>query len=128
MLLAGRDDKILRRGMLQHQPLGTDIVARMAPIPPRIQVTQVQCLLKTDMNAGQGPGDLAGNERLTAYGRLMIEEDAVTCEQAVSLTVIDRNPVGIHLSCAIGRTRVKRRGLPLRHLLDLAEHLRSRGL
>src|ERR1700688_2564958 len=58
----------------------------------------------------------------------MIEEDAVTCEKAVSLPVVDRNPVGINLSCAIGRTWVKRRGLPLRHLLDLAEHLRSRGL
>src|SRR5882757_7259801 len=80
------------------------------------------------MYAGQGPGDLAGHERLTTQWRLMIEEYAVAGVKAVSLAVVHRNPIGVNLSCPVRGTGVKRRGLPLRYFLDLTEHLRGRSL
>src|SRR5258707_1149733 len=126
MLLSGRDDKILRRVLLQHQPLSTDIVTRMAPVPLRIQIAQIQCLLKSDMNAGQRPGDLPGDKGLATQGRFMIEKDAVAGIKAVSLTIIDRDPVGIYLRRAVGGSRVKGGGLSLGYLLDFAKHLGGR--
>jgi hypothetical protein len=47
---------------------------------------------------------------------------------AVGFAIIHRDPIGIKLGGRIGRARIERRRFRLRNLLDLAEHLRGRGL
>jgi hypothetical protein len=44
-LLTRGNDEVLRDLLLQHQPLRTDIVARVAPIAARIEVAEVERLL-----------------------------------------------------------------------------------
>jgi hypothetical protein len=58
----------------------------------------------------------------------VVEEDAAGGVQVVGLAVVDRDPVPVHLGDAVRRPRVERRGLALRRLDDLAEHLARRRL
>ena len=51
----------------------------------------------------------------------MIEQDSVHGKHAVALTIVFRYPKTVLLGHAVGRTRIERRGLPLRHFLHLAE-------
>ncbi len=58
----------------------------------------------------------------------MVEEDAVAGVDAVGLAVVHADPVGVELGDRIGRTRVERRRLALRNLLDEAVKLAGAGL
>ena len=73
-------------------------------------------------------GDLARDEVLAAARRLVVEQDAVDGEQPVGLAVVDGLPMGVDLGAGVGAARMKRRGLALRSLGDLAEHLGGPGL
>ena len=53
-LFAGGDHIILRRALLQHLPHRADIVLRVAPIAPRIEITQVKAVLQRKRDARQG--------------------------------------------------------------------------
>src|SRR5712692_10923726 len=77
VLLARSDHEILRPVLLQHQPLRLDVVARVAPVAPRLEISQVQAVLDAQADAGQRPGDLAADESLAPDRRLVIEQDAV---------------------------------------------------
>ena len=46
MLLAGGDHEILRLGLLQHQPLRSHVVARMAPVAQRVEIAEIQAVLQ----------------------------------------------------------------------------------
>ena len=72
--------------------------------------------------------DLARDKGLAADRALVIEQDAVGGEHAVGLTVVHRDPVAVELGDAIGRTRIERRGLLLRHFLHQAVQFRGRCL
>ena len=78
--------------------------------------------------ARRAEGDLAGDEVLAPPRRLVVEDDAVADEHAVGLAIVDRQPMGIDLGGRVGRTGIERRRFLLRHLPDLAEHLRRAGL
>ena len=39
-------------GLLQHQPLHLDVIARMSPVSLRIQIAQVKAVLQAEMNRG----------------------------------------------------------------------------
>src|SRR5271155_3135069 len=84
--------------------------------------------MEPGLDAGQGARDLAGDEGFAAQGRLMIEENAVATVDAVSLTIIHRDPVGVELSYGIRRSRIERRGLSLWNLLHKTIKLRGGGL
>ena len=43
----------------------------------------------------------------------MVEQDAVDGEQAVSVAIVARHPVGVDLRCCIRRARVEQRVLVL---------------
>ena len=58
----------------------------------------------------------------------MVEQNAVGGEQAIRLPVVLHGPIGIQLGHCIRRSRIERRGLPLRHLLHLAVQFGRRGL
>src|ERR1700683_1050904 len=80
------------------------------------------------MYAGESTGNLSGDERLAAIGRLMVKEDAAAGVQPIGLAIVHRDPVSVELGGCIGRSRVERGGLPLRRLLPLAKHFRGRCL
>ncbi len=77
VLLSGGDDVILRFLLLQHQPLHFDVVPCVSPVAPGVQVAEVKLLLKAGLDAGKAAGDLASNERLSAQGGFVVEENAV---------------------------------------------------
>ena len=93
---------------LQHQPLRLDIVARVAPVAPGVEISQVQESLKAELDARQGARDLARHERLAAYGRLVVEQDAVAGENPVRLAIVDGDPVRVELGDCVGETRIER--------------------
>src|SRR5256885_825677 len=107
VLLARRDHQILGLGLLQHQPLRLDIVARVAPVAPRVEVAEVQAILHSEFDAGEAARDLARDEDLAADRRFVVEEDAVAGIEAVGLAVVDRDPVRVELRHAVGRARIE---------------------
>ena len=126
--LAGRDDVVARLGLLQHAPHRLDVVLRVAPVAPRVEVAEVEPLLQAVPDAPDRARDLARHEGLAAARRLVVEQDAVDGEEAVRLAVVDRHPVGVDLRGGVRAARVERRRLVLGHLLRAAEHLRGRRL
>ena len=128
VLHASGNDKIFSHFLLQHQPLHLHIIARMAPVAQRAHIAQVQAVLQAQRDAGKGPGDFAGDECFTAQWAFMVEQDAVAGIQAISLSVINGNPVGIHLGHRIRAAWVKRRAFFLRCFLHQAIQLTGAGL
>lgn len=59
----------------------------MAPVSLGVQVAQVQGLLLVPVDLGDRAGDLAGDEGWPSSGGLVVEQDAVGGEHAVSLQV-----------------------------------------
>ncbi len=84
--------------------------------------------MQAELDAGDGVGDLAGDELEAASRTLVVEQDAAAGEQAVALAVVDDDVVTEDLGAAVGRARMERRALGLRGLADLAEHLAAAGL
>src|SRR5262249_23241381 len=74
VLNAGGNQKIFGLSLLQHQPLHFDVVPRMPPVPQRIQITEVQAVLQSQLDTRHGAGDLAGNKSFSALRRLVIKE------------------------------------------------------
>ena len=60
--------KSLRRVLLQHQPLRTNVVARMPQSRRESNFAQVQRVLQTDLDARQGACDFARHESLARMG------------------------------------------------------------
>src|SRR5262249_28602415 len=72
--------------------------------------------------------DLAGDELQAAARRFVVEENARAGEQAVTFAIVQGDVVAVDLGDAVGAARVKRGGLALGRLEDLAEHLAGAGL
>ena len=121
--MAGGDDVVARRGLLQHAPHDFDVVPGMAPIAPCVEVAEEEAILQPDLDAAERAGDLAGDEGLAAAGRLVVEEDAIGGVDAVGLAIVHGDPVGVELGDGVGRARIEGRGLGLRAVLDEAVHL-----
>ncbi len=128
MGLAGRQHVVVGLVLLQHPPHALDIVAGMAPVAQGVEIAEEQLALQAMGDRRDGAGDLAGDEGLAADRALVVEQDAVRGMNAVGLAIVHRDPVGVELGGAVGGARIERRRLRLRHLADLAEHLRRRGL
>src|SRR6266478_336503 len=128
MLLARGNDEIFGLRLLQDEPLRAHIVARMPPIPKRVEVAQIQALVEPLVNAGEAAGDLAGDERFPPDCGLVVEKDSIAGIQAVGLAIVDRYPVRVGLGRTIGGARIERRRFTLRRFLRLAVHFRSRSL
>jgi hypothetical protein len=67
----------------------------MPPVAKRVEVAEIEAILKSQVNPCQGPGDLAGNKSFAANRRFMVEENPVAGINAIGFTIVDRNPVGI---------------------------------
>jgi hypothetical protein len=128
MLSARGNDKVFRLVLLEHEPLHLDIVFGMAPVAAGIQISQVQAVLEPQADAGQRPGDFAGDKGFPADRGFMVEQNAVARIDAIGFPVVDADPEGIELGCGIGTAGVERGGFSLRGLLNLAVKLRGGGL
>ena len=100
----------------------------MAPVALGVEIAEIELVLEAEMDRRDGARDLAGDEGLGPRRAFVVEEDAVRGMHAIGFAVIDRDPIGIELGRGIGRARIERRLLVLRHRLDLAVKLRGRGL
>jgi len=128
VLPARGDDEVLGSFLLQHPPLGLNVVLGVAPVALGVEVAEVDAVLQPQVDAGQCASDLARDEGLAPHGRFVIEKNAIASVEAIGLSVVDGDPVGIELGDRIGRAGVKGGRLPLRDLLYLAVELRRRGL
>src|SRR5580704_8241762 len=117
---AGRQHEIVGRVGLQYLVHALDIIPGMAPVAFGAEVSEIERFLQTGLDASDAARDLAGHEGLAADRAFMIEQDAVRGIDAVGLAVVDRDPVAVKLGDAIGRARIERRRLLLRHLLNQA--------
>src|SRR3546814_19208686 len=71
---------------------------------------------------------MSGHNRLAADRRFMVEQDAVRGMHAIGFAIVDDDPVGIEFRRGIGRARVERRRLALRHFLNQTIEFGSRSL
>ena len=126
--LSGGEDVVIGLILLKHAPHTLDVVAGMAPIALGIDITEVEALVNALMDAGDGGGNLTGDEGLATAGTLVVEEDAVGKVHAVGLTIVHKDPEGVLLGDCVGRTGVKGGGLGLGDLADLTVELGGGGL
>ena len=128
MGLSGCQNVVIGLVLLKHAPHTLDVIAGVAPITLSINVSEVQALVDSLVDAGDRGRNLTGDEGAATAGTLMVEENTVGKVHAVGLTVIDKNPEGILLGNGVGRTGVEGSGLGLRDLLHLAVELGGGGL
>ena len=77
MGFTGRQHIIIGEGLLEHAPHALDIIPRMAPVALRIQIADIELVLKTQFDPRNPARDLAGDEGLAPDRALVIEEDTV---------------------------------------------------
>ena len=111
------DDKISRPRLLKHEPHRHNIFRRIAPVPPGLEVSQVEFILQSDFNPGHRACDLSAHESLSPSRALVIKKNAVTGEKTVGLTVVANYIKGVCLGTRIRAAGIKRRGLFLWYLL-----------
>jgi hypothetical protein len=70
---AGSEHIVVGLGLLHDQPHAFDIVARMAPVPPGVQVAEIEFGLLAQLDGRHSAADLAGHEGLATDGALVIE-------------------------------------------------------
>ena len=128
MGLSGGQDVVVGLILLEHAPHTLNVVAGMTPITLGVDISEVEALVNSLVDAGDGGGNLAGDEGTATAGTLVVEEDAVGKVHAVGLTVIHEDPEGVLLGDGIGRTGVEGGGLGLGNLTDLSVQLGGGGL
>mmetsp|Transcript_6988 Transcript_6988/g.11601 ORF Transcript_6988/g.11601 Transcript_6988/m.11601 type:complete len:240 (+) Transcript_6988:495-1214(+) len=97
----------------------------MTPITLGINVTQVQGLVDSAVDARNTGGNLTSHKGAATARGLVVEEDTVGKVHAVGFSVVDKDPEGILLGNSIWGTWVEWSGLRLRDLLDLSVKLRG---
>src|ERR1700736_837421 len=122
---AGRQHEIVGFVGLQYPVHALDIIPGVTPVSFRLEVSEIERVFQTGLDAGNAAGDLARHEGFAADRAFVVEQDAVGGKHAVGLAVVHRDPVAVKLGDAIGRTRIERRGFFLRNLLHQTVQLRS---
>jgi hypothetical protein len=97
MGLSGSQDVVVSLVDLKHHVHTLDIVASMTPITLGINVTKVNGLLDSAVDASNTGGNLTGDESATTAWGLVVEEDTVGEVHAVGFSVVDKDPEGILL-------------------------------
>src|SRR5437868_2946107 len=95
MGLACGEHEVVRLLALNDLPHSLDVIRGKAPVPHCVKVTEKEFFLQAFPDAGGCHRDLPRNERLAANRRLVIEEDSVRGVDAVRLSIVHGDPVGI---------------------------------
>ena len=128
MHLAGSNDEIFGRRVLQYQPHTLHIVFGITPIAPRIEVAQIEFILTSLCDGGRCQRYFARYKRFAATLALVIEQNAVHGKHAIRFAVIFRYPKTILFGHAVRTARIERRSLLLWYFLHFAEQFRGRCL
>ena len=128
MRLTRGDHVVVRLLLLQHQPHGAHVVARVAPVAGGLEIAERQLPGQAELDARHPVGDLAGHELDAAQRALVVEQDAGRGVQPEALAVVHGHAVRVELGRGVRRARIERRALVLHRLLDQPVHLRRRGL
>jgi len=95
----------------------------MTPITLGIDVAEVEALVDSLVDAGDGGGNFAGDKGAATAGTFVVEEDAICKVHTVCLAVVNKDPKGILLGNGVGRAGVEGSGLGLGDLLNLSVQL-----
>jgi hypothetical protein len=128
MALSRRDDVVVGLVLLHHQPHRAHVVARIAPVACRIEITQQELVFETECDRRSPVRDLPRQELQGAARGLVVVEDAGARVEPVSVAVRARAEVRIRLRDSVRRHRRERRLLRLRRFGRVAEDLRRRRL
>ena len=93
-----------------------------APVNDRTPVRNqapVHDTLQSKMNFGDAPSDFPGHEVESSSRTLVVEENSIARVDAVSLAVIDNDPIRVNLGRSVGGTRIERGCFSLRDFLNL---------
>src|ERR1019366_3547922 len=88
MSLTSADDVIIGDILLEHHPHGTDIIRRVAPVPARLHVSNVELVLQSELDVRNRAGDLPRHESLAATWRLMVEQNPAGRMKAVTFAIV----------------------------------------
>ena len=88
MGLTGRQHVVIRRIVIDDSPHTVHVVAGMAPVAPRVQVSQIDAVLQAMGNRGDCPSDFAGHERLASRRSFVVEQNAIGGVQSICLTIV----------------------------------------
>jgi predicted PurR-regulated permease PerM len=99
---AGRDDVVVGRVLLEHQPHRADVVTGEAPVALRVEIAERELAGVAFLDQRDAVCHLAGHELEATARALMIEEDAGDGEEIVRLPVVDSDPVAVDLRDAVG--------------------------
>ena len=100
-LLPSGDHEIFGCFLLQHQPLHLYIIAPMAPIAQRIDVSYKEELIEASGNARQATSGLVGDGRFAPAAALVVQQDSIAGNHPVDFPVVHRDPVGTELLLAL---------------------------
>src|SRR5262249_9195556 len=126
--LPGRHHVIVGDRLLEHAPHRLDVVAGEAPVAACVEGADHELRRLAERDPGEALRHFPGHELATAARALVIEEDPRAGEQAIALTVVDRDVVAVDLRDPVRAAGMKRRRLALRRLRRLPEHLARAGL
>ncbi len=88
--------------LLQHQPLRPHVVPRMAPVAPRIEIAEMQGVLQPDVIRVSARVILRETKVSPRSGDSWLKRIPLQANNPVGLTIVHRDPVGIHLGGAVG--------------------------
>lgn len=128
MGLSSGENEIIGLVLLKHTPHTLDVVTGVSPITLGVQVTEVEALLLTERDFGDGTRDLSGDESSSTSRRFVVEEDTVRGVHSVGFTVVLDDPESVEFRYTVRGTRVEGSSLRLRSFNDLSVEFRSRGL
>ena len=107
--LSSGNNIILGFILLEHTPHSINIILRMSPISLRIEVSEIELLLKSKTDLGYRHSDLTSHECLTTNRRLMVKENSIACKHPITLLIVTSNPHSVELCCTIWTARMHRR-------------------
>lgn len=126
--LSSSENEIIRFVLLKHSPHSLDVVTGVSPITLGVQVTEVEALLLTERDFGDGTRDLSGDESSSTSRRFVVEEDTVRGVHSVRFTVVLDDPESVKFRYTVRGTRVEGSSLGLRSFNDLSVEFGGRGL
>src|SRR5580698_10082000 len=97
VLLTGCNDVVAWLFLLKHEPLHFNVIAGVSPIAKRVHVPEIEATLQPHLDSRKRSCNLSSYKRLATLRRFMIKQYAVAGVHAVSLTIVDRDPVSEEL-------------------------------
>src|SRR5262249_2948178 len=114
---------VVRLRLLQNHPHALDIVARVTPIAPGIEIADEKLLLQPCLNCGYSPGDLARHKCFAPDRAFMVKQHPVRSVDVISLAIVHSDPIGVKFGGSIGATWCKWSFLVLRAMRRVAVEL-----